>query len=634
MSFLFDEVEVVVVGGGHAGIEAALATSGLSKQTILVTMSLDSLANMPCNPSIGGTAKGQLVRELDAIGGHMGRICDKTLIQCRVLNTKKGLAVHSLRAQVDRTAYHVEMKNLLESRANLLVLQDEIVSIQTKDSKVCGVLTKLGLEIKTKAVVLACGTFLGSKVFIGDYEGNSGPDGAASSNELANSLKNLGIQLRRFKTGTSARVKKSSIDFSKLAIQKGDENLTGFSFDNETVLKNKAICHICATNERTHEIILKNLNKTALYSGKIEGVGPLYCPSIEDKVVRFKGKPSHQFFIEPIGLNSGEMYLQGLSTSLPFDVQLQFLKTIEGFSDVEIMRSAYAIEYYCCNPLHLFNTLEHKQIECLFGAGQFNGTSGYEEAAVQGFVAGVNAALKVDGKEPLILSRNGSLIGTLIDDLTIKGCEAPYRMMMARSENRLILRHDNADSRLTPIGHKLGLISEQSYEKFCKREEQVKKELARIKQVVIKPSEELNQKLVKRGAQQVSQPHMFFNLLKRPNVNYSTLLQFDCTRAEQESELNSNQINRLEVDVKYEGYIAKQEKQIIKMQNLEKMVLPKNTDYFQIIGLKKEAQLQLSKIKPQNLGQATRIYGVNPSDVAVLLVWLKKHDFNFKKPKL
>lgn len=627
LGFLFDEVEVVVVGGGHAGIEAALASSGLLKRTILVTMSLDSLANMPCNPSIGGTAKGQLVRELDAIGGHMGRICDKTLIQCRVLNSKKGPAVHSLRAQVDRMAYHVEMKNLLESRANLLVLQDEIVKIQTKEGKVHSVLTKLGLEIKTKAVVLACGTFLGSKIFIGDYISESGPDGAASSNELAHSLKSLGVQLRRFKTGTSARVKKSSIDFSELAVQEGDENLTGFSFSNETVLKNRAICHICATNEKTHEVILKNLDKTALYGGKIEGVGPLYCPSIEDKVVRFKGKPSHQFFIEPVGLNSGEMYLQGLSTSLPFDVQLQFLKTIKGFSNVQIMRSAYAIEYYCCNPLHLFSTLEHKKIEGLFGAGQFNGTSGYEEAAVQGFVAGVNAALKVSKKEPLILSRNGSLIGTLIDDLITKGCEAPYRMMMARSENRLILRHDNADFRLTPVGYKLGLVNEEHFEKFCRRQEQIEKELARIKKVVIKPSAELNEALVAQEAQEISRPYRFFDLLKRPNVSYKTLLKFDYYLEKPECELNLNQIERIEIEVKYEGYVAKQQRQIKKLQQLERMKLPQNFDYFQIIGLKKEAQQQLNRVKPQNLGQATRIYGVNPSDIAVLLVWLKKHGF-------
>lgn len=622
MSFLFDEVDVVVVGGGHAGIEAALASSRLSKRTILVTMSLDSLANMPCNPSIGGTAKGQLVRELDALGGQMGKICDKTAIQFRMLNRKKGPAVRSLRAQVDRAAYHIEMKNCLEKQPNLLVLQDEIVDIQTEGAKVSGVLTKIGLLIKTKAVVLACGTFLGSKIFIGNYSCESGPDGAFSSNVLADCLKGLGVELRRFKTGTSARVKKSSIDFSKLEVQHGDERITGFSFSNEFFVKNKSECYICSTNEKTHEIILKNLTKSALYGGEITGVGPLYCPSIEDKIVRFKGKPSHQFFIEPVGLNSGETYLQGLSTSLPFDVQLQFLRTINGLFDVEIMRSAYAIEYYCCNPLDLFATLEHKKIEGLFGAGQFNGTSGYEEAAVQGFVAGVNAALKIDKKKPLVLSRNSSLIGTLIDDLVTKGCEAPYRMMMARSENRLILRHDNADFRLTPLGHELGLVDEESFEKFCKRQEQIEKELERINKIIIKPTPQLNEQMVADGFEKLSNPQKFADLLKRPNVSYETLIRFD--ESENKPSLSVNQIERIEIDLKYEGYILKQQRRVKKLQQLENLKLPDDVDYFQIGGLKVEARKQLNKIKPQSLGQASRIYGVNPSDIAVLFVWLKK----------
>lgn len=615
-------MDVVVIGGGHAGIEAALASSKLLKRTILVTMSLDSLANMPCNPSIGGTAKGQLVRELDAIGGQMGKVCDRTSIQNRMLNRKKGPAVRSLRAQVDRVAYHVAMKNHLEKQANLLVLQDEIVKVQVAEGRVQSVLTKLGLEIKTKAVILACGTFLGSKIFIGDYVCESGPDGASSSNQLADCLKKLGVGLRRFKTGTSARIKKSSVDFSKIAVQEGDENITGFSFSNDNVLENKAQCYICATNERTHEIILKNLERSALYGGEIEGIGPRYCPSIEDKVVRFKGKPSHQFFIEPVGLNSGEMYLQGLSTSLPFDVQLQFLRTIKGLDSVEIMRSAYAIEYYCCNPIDLFATLEHKQIEGLFGAGQFNGTSGYEEAAVQGFVAGVNAALKIDCKKPLILNRNSSLIGTLIDDLVTKGCEAPYRMMMARSENRLILRHDNADWRLTPIGYELGLVDEESFERFCKRQEQIEKEFKRIQKVVIKSSFELNEKLVACGTEKITTPQKFVDLLKRPNVSYKILLRFD--EDEKKPNLSINQIDRIEIDVKYEGYITKQQKRIKRLQQLEKLKLPQDIDYFQIDGLKIEARQQLNKIKPESLGQASRIYGVNPSDIAVLLVWLKK----------
>lgn len=623
LSFLFEKVDVVVVGGGHAGIEAALASSRLLARTILVTMSLDSVANMPCNPSIGGTAKGQLVRELDAIGGEMGKVCDKTTIQCRMLNKKKGPAVHSLRSQVDRAAYHVEMKNCLEKQANLLILQDEIVSIQVSGGKIKGVITKLGLEIKTKAVVLACGTFLGSKIFIGDSFFESGPDGATSSNNLAVCLQNLGVGLRRFKTGTSARVKKNSINFSELNVQESDENLTGFSFSNENVLKNKANCYISATNELTHEIILNNLNRSALYSGKITGVGPLYCPSIEDKVVRFKGKASHQFFIEPVGLNSGEMYLQGLSTSLPFDVQLQFLRTIKGLSEVEIMRSAYAIEYYCCDPVDLFATLEHKKLKGLFGAGQFNGTSGYEEAAVQGFVAGVNAALKIMKKEPLILSRHESFIGTLIDDLVTKGCSAPYRMMTARSENRLVLRHDNADLRLTPVGRKLGLVDDESFEKFCKRQEKINEELTRIRQVFIKPSSELNRKLEEGLSEKISVPQKFVNLLKRPNVGYETLLEFDSS--ENRPSLSFNEVKRIEIDVKYEGYIEKQKKHIKKLKQLEGLKLSKEIDYLKIDGLKVEARKQLNKIKPESLGQASRIYGVNPSDISVLLIWLRKH---------
>lgn len=623
MSFLFYEADVVVVGGGHAGIEASIASSKLECKTIIITMSLDSVANMPCNPSIGGTAKGQLVKELDALGGCMGKVADETAIHSRILNRKKGPAVQSLRQQIDRNAYHMKMKNVLENSKNLKILQDEVIEICLKNGKVCSVLTKFGLKINTKSVVVACGTFLGSKIFVGDVINNLGPDGSCSSNKLADCLKNIGVNLRRFKTGTSARIRKSSIDFSRLRVQKGDEKIVGFSFENETILKNQVDCFVASTNEKTHEIILENLNRSPLYGGKIKGIGPRYCPSIEDKVVRFKDKTSHQFFIEPLGLNSGEMYLQGLSTSLPFDVQLKFLKTIDGLQDVEIMRAAYAIEYYCCDSLDLFATLEHKKIEGFFGAGQFIGTSGYEEAAVLGFVAGVNAALKVLGKEPLMLSRASSFIGTLIDDLVTKGCDEPYRMMTARSENRLILRQDNADFRLTETGHRLGLVDDRAYEKFCKKQQQIANELERIKNVMIKPNEVLNEKFLEKGTTIISEPQKFVSLLKRPGIGYFDLIDFD--ESEDKPKLSISQVERIEVEVKYEGYVLKQQKRIEQIFKLESLRLPPDTDYFKIEGLKIEARQQLNRIRPASLGQASRIFGVNPSDVTVLLVWLKQN---------
>ncbi len=621
--FKFKEVEVIVVGGGHAGIEAACAASKLHKKTILITMSLDSVANMPCNPSIGGTAKGQLVKELDALGGRMGVIADRTSIQSRILNRKKGPAVHSLREQIDRNAYHIHMKNLLDFEQNLLVLQDEVVNLKIKNGKVYSVITRLNLEIKTKAVILSCGTFLNSKIFIGDFSSNLGPDNLSSSKLLAHNLEYLGIKLKRFKTGTSARVKKNSLNFSKFKIQIGEENLVGFSTLKESILENKVNCYIAATNEKTHEVILNSLSRAPIYSGKIEGIGPRYCPSIEDKVVRFKNKKSHQFFIEPIGLNSGEFYLQGLSSSLPFDIQIKFLKTIEGFEDVEIMRPAYAIEYCCCNSLDLYATLEFKQISGLYGAGQFNGTSGYEEAAVQGFVAGVNAALKIDEKEPLILTRSNSFIGTLIDDLTIKGCEEPYRMMTARSEHRLFLRQDNADYRLTKIGFDLGLVDEDSFQRFLNKQEQIEKELDRLKHTMIKPSVNLNTELKLCGLDEISTSQKFSNLLKRPNLNYETLIKFDLS--ENKPVLSPQQIEHIEIELKYEGYVKKQRSRIENSLKLEKLKLPSWIDYDKIIGLKTEAKQQLKKIKPFNLEQASRIFGVNPSDVSIIMVWLKKH---------
>ena len=578
LSFKFEEVEIVVVGGGHAAIEAALVSSRMGKKTILITMSLNTIGSMPCNPSIGGTGKGQLVKELDALGGQMGKVADKTTIQSRILNLKKGPAVHSLRVQIDRSAYHIEMKNILENELNLLILQDEVVEIKVENDEVKSVITALNLEIKTKVIILACGTFLDSKIHIGKNSFKSGPDGVFSSKKLALNLVKLGIKLRRFKTGTSARVRKSSIDFTKLKIQKGDENVLGFSCDSETILQNQVNCFIAATNEQTHEVILTNLKKSALYGGEITGIGPRYCPSIEDKVVRFKEKKSHQFFIEPVGLNTGEMYLQGLSTSLPFDVQLKFLKTIEGLQHVEIIRSAYAIEYSCCNPLDLFPTLEYKNIHGLFGAGQFNGTSGYEEAAVQGFVAGVNAALKVSKKEPMVFSRSSSLIGTLIDDLTTKGCNEPYRMMTARSEYRLTLRQDNADTRLTKIGHDLGLVNDEQFEQFCKKQRQIENEKKRIFNVTIKPSAKLNKLLEKSKATKVDCPINFVSCLKRPNVTYKMLIEFD--KSKNKVELTQNQIMQIEIEVKYAGYIAKQNKRKQLEKKMENVELSSKIDYF------------------------------------------------------
>lgn len=619
MSFLLDYADVVVIGAGHAGIEAAMASARLGCKTIIFTLSLDKIANMPCNPCIGGTAKGHLVRELDALGGLMGRVADKTTIQSKILNSKRGPAVRSLRAQIDKVNYHLHMKNILELQDNLYIKQDEVIKIDVNNSKVCGVYTKLDAYIKTKAVIVACGTYLKAKTFIGTVSSSSGPDNAPAANMLSCSFKNLNINLRRFKTGTPARVNRKSIDFSKLKIQKGDEKIHSFSFFEKTEIINKIDCYIAYTNSKTHDVILKNLDRSPLYSGDIKGVGPRYCPSIEDKVVRFKDRPRHQIFVEPIGFNTNEIYLQGMSSSLPLDVQISFLKTIEGFENIDIMRPAYAIEYDCCNPTDLYPTLEFKCVGGLYGAGQFNGTSGYEEAAVQGFVAGVNAARKVRNLSAFILTRASSYIGTLIDDLVTKGCTEPYRIMTARSEYRLLLRHDNADRRLSEIGHSIKTLSDEDYGIFCEKQKLIKTLKEGLEKAIIRPTEELNAKLLSLNTSKISFPRKFTDLIKRPELNFDILqeyCEFDCKN------LNFEIKEELETDFKYEEFIKSQQEKLLKFKEMEDEKLPVNIDYENISGLRKEAREKLNAIKPINLGQASRISGVNPADIVVLSVWL------------
>ena len=620
MGYLLDKVEIVVVGAGHAGIEAALASAKLGCKTILITMSLDQIANMPCNPSIGGTAKGHLVREIDALGGEMGKAADENMLQSRILNRGKGPAVHSLRAQVDRNQYHVYMKNILETQKNLYIKQDEAVEIRLNKNRIDGVVTKLGAFIKTDALIICCGTYLNGKIFVGQSSYLGGPDGSPNSEQLSESLKNLNLKLRRFKTGTPARVNRRSIDFEKLEVQNGDERVTPFSFSNQKQLKNKIQCFIAYTNSKTHDIIQQNLKKSPLYSGFIEGIGPRYCPSIEDKIVRFADKPRHQLFIEPIGCQTQEMYLQGMSSSLPEDVQINFLRTIKGLENVEIMRSAYAIEYDCLDPLELYPTLEHKKIEGLYGAGQFNGTSGYEEAAAQGLIAGINAARKIKGKSEFILTRSSSYIGTLIDDLVTKGCMEPYRMMTARSEYRLLLRQDNADQRLTPLGFEIGLVNKEQYDKFIQKKRKIDQEKSRIFKVIIKPSDELNKKLISKGISQLNQPQKMGDLLKRPGMEYALLEQYDKNMPDLLPDIKE----QIEIELKYEGYIKKQQQKVEAMKKLETKKLPLDIDYAKINELRLEAREKLNLIRPINLGQASRISGVNPADVAVLSIWLKR----------
>lgn len=621
MEYKMGDYEVAVIGAGHAGIEAALAAARLGAKTAIFTMSLDAIGNMPCNPSIGGTAKGHLVREIDALGGEMGKAADATFLQSRMLNRGKGPAVHSLRVQSDRDEYHKEMKYRLELQDGLDIIQAEVCDIRTDENgAIKELVTKLGAVYEVKTAIICSGTFLHGRIYVGDVSYESGPDGLHAAIGLSEALERLGIHLRRFKTGTPARVRRDSIDYSKLEVQAGDEPIIPFSFETPREgLKNQVVCHIAYTNEKTHQIIRDNIHRSPLYGGMIEGVGPRYCPSIEDKVMRFSEKPRHQSFVEPVGLHTEEMYLQGLSSSLPEDVQVQIYRSIVGFENVKLMRNAYAIEYDCIDPLDLKASLEFLKVEGLYGAGQFNGTSGYEEAAAQGLIAGINAARKVQGKEPLILDRASSYIGTLIDDLVTKGCSDPYRMMTSRSEYRLLLRQDNADQRLTPIGHEIGLISEERWQHYLHKQELIEQERKRIEKLTFGPSKELNEMLESRGTAPMETGAHASDLIRRPQVSYKDLEPFDTERPKLPDEVTE----QVEIQIKYEGYIQKQLIQVEQMRRLETRKIPEDINYEEVRGLRLEAIEKLQRIRPHSIGQASRISGVSPADISVLLIYME-----------
>lgn len=619
MKYLAGEYDVAVIGAGHAGCEAGLASARLGMKTLVFSISLEAVANMPCNPHIGGSSKGHLVREIDCLGGEMGKNIDKTMIQIKMLNTSKGPAVHSLRAQADRKRYQMEMKHTLEKQENLELKQAEIVSIGVKDGKVDFIETDIGAIYKIKSLIVATGTYLKGKIFIGEYSKESGPDGVFPANKLSNCLKDLGIELIRFKTGTPARINRKSIDFSKMEVQKGDKDIIPFSLEDEIKEFNQQDCYLTYTNEKTHEIIRENLHRSPLYAGKIEGTGPRYCPSIEDKVIRFSDKPRHQIFIEPIGLDTDEMYAQGMSSSLPEDVQIKMYRTIQGLEHCEFTRPAYAIEYDTIDPSKLKLSLEYKDIDGLFFAGQINGTSGYEEAACQGLIAGINSSLKIKGKKPLILDRTQAYIGVLIDDIVTKGTNEPYRMMTSRAEYRLLLRQDNADLRLTEIGHEIGLISDERYNNFLNKKQNIENEIERLKKQVVKPTDEVNNFLKAHNTSVLTTGSKLAELLKRTEITYKNLEIIDKDRPE----LTKQEKEEVEIEIKYEGYIKMEKEQVEKFKKMESKELSEDIIYSEIKGLSLEARQKLDKIKPTSIGQASRISGVSPADINVLLIYLQ-----------